>query len=96
MTDEEPELAFISPRRETLTVSGSLFYSESRQAWSIIRMKKEILHEYPQLKHMREKFGYMMVIHRTFKDLKKAIAKMEKDGGVVPILLLFGKERGKS
>jgi len=66
-------------------------YSEGRRAWNLIRLKHDLLKEFPQLKERREKFGYKMVMHRSFEDLKKAIEKMEKKGNL-PLVLFFGRE----
>ena len=69
-------------------------YSEGNQAWSVMRLKKELLHEFPQLKEKREQFLYKMIIHRSLEGLKEEIGKLEcsKDE-VVPVLLFFGKDK---
>jgi hypothetical protein len=84
---------FLAPRRETLTVDGKLFYSESSQAWNVIRLKKEILHEFPQLKEKRGNFGYLMKMPTSYKDIKEIISQLEKNSDTVPILLLFCKNK---
>ena len=87
------ETVFLSPTRDTLKVSGDLFYSEGSQSWNIIRLKKEILHEFPQLKEKRGgNFGYNITIFRTFDDLDKAVKGFEKREEVVPMLLVFCKK----
>jgi len=90
---ENSSFVFISPKPETVIVNGDLFYSESRQAWSIIRFKKELLHEFPQLKEKRINFGYTIIIHRSYEELKKAISKFEKNKEVTPMLLSFWKKK---
>ncbi len=89
---EKREIKFLSPTRETLKVNGRLFYNEGSRSWSIIRLKKEILHEFPQLKEKRSKFGYMIAIYRSFDDLKKNIMEFEKKEKIVPMLLTFRRE----
>jgi hypothetical protein len=59
---------------------------------NIIRLKHDILKEFPQLKERRDKFDYSMVMHRTFEDLKKAIKEMEMNEEVIPIFLFFRKK----
>ena len=77
----------ISPIHETLEVIGKLSYSEVQRAWNTIRFKKDLLREFPQLSERRNKFGYKMTLHRNFKELKKAIFKMEKDQIAVPLVV---------
>jgi hypothetical protein len=94
-SENEGRLCFLSPKKETLKIKGNLFYNESAQSWSVIRFKKEILQEFPQLKDKRGSFGYFMVMNRTFGDMKKEISEIEKKGDVLPILLFLCKRREK-
>jgi len=80
------------PKRETLSVDGKMSYAEGNRAWNIIRLKQNILIEFPQLKLRREKFSYKMVMYRTYEELKKAIEEMEKNGEQIPILFSLYKE----
>lgn len=82
----------IRPKREKLEVEGRLSYAEGNRAWNIIRLKQNILLEFPQLKQRREKFGYKMVMYRSYDELKKAIEEMEKNGEPIPILFGFYRE----
>lgn len=82
----------LKPRHETLQIRGRLSYGEGNRAWNTIRLKKDLLREFPQLKERREKFGYKMIMHRSFKELKEALREMEIKGEAIPILLLFYKE----
>ena len=79
----------LRPRHDILRISGSLSYSEGHRAWNIIRLKHDLLKEFPQLKERREKFSYKMVMHRSFKEIKDAISKIEKEGGTIPIFLFL-------
>ena len=45
-----------------------------------------------QLKERRSKFGYKIVLYRSFEDLKKAISEMEKEKQRITILLWFGRK----
>ena len=88
----QKEKKIISPIHETLEVEGSLSYSEAQRAWNTIRFKKLLLKEFPQLKERREKFGYKMILHRSFKELKKAINAMEKGELAIPLVVWLVKE----
>jgi len=75
MKKSEENQKILRPKQETLNISGNLSYSEGNRAWNVIRLKQDILKEFPQLKERREKFDYNMIMHHSFKDLKKAIAE---------------------
>jgi len=85
-------MKLLSPRKGALNIVGAMTYSEGNQAWSVMRLKKELLHEFPQLKEKREQFLYKMIIHRSFEGLKDEVKKLEgSEDEVVPVLLFFGK-----
>ena len=79
----------LRPKHDTLKLCGNLSYGEGNRAWNVLRFKKNILQEFPQLKERQKKFGYKMVMHRSFKELKEAINKMEKESDVIPIFLFL-------
>lgn len=89
--EEEKEMKPLHPSRGTIITHGKVSYKESSQAWSIVQIKKEIIHEFPQLREKRGKFAYKMVLHRNFKELAKSIREMEKRGDSVPLLLFLGR-----
>ena len=69
-----------------------VIYGEGQRAWNTIRLKKEILQEFPQLKKRREKFAYKLTLCHKFKEVRESIDKMERAGLPVPFLMLFGKK----
>jgi hypothetical protein len=83
--------SFLVPQEEPIVVNGKMFYSEGEQSWNVLRLKNEVLKEFPQLKEKREKFGYTLLISKTKNDVKKVLAEVEKTGAI-PILLFFNKE----
>lgn len=82
---------FLSPTKEVLKVKGKLSYSESAQAWNTIKIKKEILMFFPQLREKRSMFGYTMLVPRTHEEIKEKLAELDKEDNHVPILLFFEK-----
>ena len=85
-------MKLLSPRKGALNIVGTMTYSEGNQAWSVMRLKKELLHEFPQLKEKREQFLYKMIIHRSLEGLKNEIDRLDGfSEEVVPVLLFFGK-----
>ena len=87
-TEEKDDITILEQSKEAPEITGSLFYSESDQAWSMIRFKKEILQKYPQLKEKRGSFCYKISIYQSNEELKKAISSI-KDNESVPLLLFL-------
>ena len=80
--------------RKIINSEGKVHYSESNQAWNILKLKKEMFEEFPQLKEKRSAFSYQLIYHRDVKELEQAIKKMLKENGdVIPLLLWLYKER---
>jgi hypothetical protein len=81
----------ILPRREPVKIKGNLLYNESAQTWNIIRLKKEVLNEFPELKDKRGSFLYTMIIPRSEKEIDQQFIDMLKSKKVFPIFLSFSK-----
>jgi hypothetical protein len=81
----------LRPTKETLVTQGKIFYRESLRAWNTLRLNKTLIHEFPMLRERREKFGYEIVLYRSFKELEKSVRKMEKEGEAIPMLLFLQK-----
>ncbi len=80
------------PRR-IINVKGKLHYSESNQAWNIIKLKSEFLNEFRQLKEKRSKFSYEIVFGRTEEEMIEAIKKIINDKTLMPILMFLYKDK---
>lgn len=80
---------FLIPQQEPTHIDGKVFYNESDQSWSIIKLKRDVLKKFPQLKEKQAHINYKMIIHRTHEDAKKAIINIKE--GMIPILLFFEK-----
>ena len=67
---------------------GRIYYSESSQSWNVIKLKKDLFLEFPQLKEKRSKFSYKIVYHRDSKDFEKTTKKLVKEGkNIMPLML---------
>ena len=77
--------------RNIINIEGKLAYGEGFQSWILIKIKKEIINEFPQLKEKRSLFSYKLIFHRTYEELFKAIKKLKNDD-VMPMLLWLCKE----
>ena len=82
------EVVILSPNRQNVKISGKLNYNEGSQSWNLIRLKKEVLHEFPQLREKSASFGYTMIISKSKEGFEELIQK-EKDG--FPILLFLSR-----
>jgi len=92
MKANEQQITSLIPRTKGPRVLGKVHYSESAQAWNIIRLKKEIYDKFPQLKGEQGNFYYKMGMYEDYKELKDHIKEMEKNGEVVPMMMVLGKE----
>lgn len=89
----EGEITGLIPLNQAPEIIGKLFYSESDQAWSMIRFKKEILQKFPQLKEKQGSFCYKMKMFSSHEELKEAINTLKKTSESVPLLLFLCKKR---
>lgn len=79
--------------RKFININGKLYYNESMQAWNKLKLKKEILDEFPELKEKRSIFSYDMIYHRNKEELEKELKRLAKEKiEVMPILLWLYKE----
>jgi len=82
----------LSPRK-LINSEGKILYSEGFQAWNIIRLKKELFEEFPELKEKRSKFSYKLIFHRTPEEFEKAVKELKKrNEEVMPLMLWLFKE----
>ena len=87
MNDKKPLLP-----RNCIDIDGKILYSEGDQAWNLIRLKKEVLNEFYQLKEKRLKFSYQMIYYRVYEDLEKAIKELKKQNKALPVILWLYQE----
>ena len=84
--------ATLQPAKQALDIKGKIAYAMSSRSWNTIRLKKEILDEYPQLRNRRLKAGYRMIFYRDPVELFLAVEKMMDTKSELPILLYFEQE----
>ena len=87
------ELQILKPVNKTINIQGVVWYTSSDCAWNVIRLKKDIIDEFPQLKERNSKFFYKMIHHDNYAQLEKSIRRMKKDKEPLPILLSLYKEK---
>ena len=81
---------FLKPRKDPIETEGKMVYCEGQRAWSFLRIKGEILSEFPQLRERREKLGYKLLFCRDINELENQFKKI-KEIGVAPLLVWFMK-----
>lgn len=89
------ESEVLIPNIQPIKIKGKLIYNESGQAHNIIRLAKEILYNYPQLKEKSSSFNYNMIVPRSHVESIKLIEEIGKDNQKVPILLFFERSEDK-
>jgi len=87
------ELQILRPINSSVYIEGKISYHEARGSWDTIRFQRRLVNEFPQLKDKRACFSYKMILHKSFKDLKKEIEKLRDNEEALPILLFLCKEK---
>ena len=77
--------------RKVVNSEGKISYSESLQAWNTIRLKKEIIKEFPHLSEKRSKFSYQILFYRDIKEFENMLKNLKKEESM-PLLLWLYKE----
>ena len=77
----------LRPWFDTLEAEGAMSYDNSSGCWNTIRVRKNFVKQFPQLKEKRAKFSYKMNFCASYEELKKAIERMDKNKEPLPILL---------
>lgn len=85
-------LAALRPYDDVLDIMGNVSYSEGYGAWNTIRLKKEVLNEFPQLKERTTKIRYKLLFYKDYEEFMEAVTKMKENNEPLPILLYFFKE----
>lgn len=83
--------------RNAIDTIGNIYYDEKAGAWSIIRIKADLVKEFPQLKEKRSKFSYQLIYYRNIEQLEKAIRELKKQKDVpLPVMMFLYKDREAS
>ena len=96
--DIEGSIQIISPVKEVLKIKGKISYNEGDQAFTLLKLKKEVVNEYPhlKLKNSGMDFVYLMKLHRNYLDLKNELERLEKEDKPIPFILSLGMEKPES
>jgi len=83
----------LRPWYDKLEVKGIISYDNNARSWNTIRVRKEVITQFPQLKEKRSKFGYKMVFYKSYEELKKAVEKIIENKEPLPLFLYFIQEK---
>jgi hypothetical protein len=76
--------------RNFLDVEGKIIYSEGDQAWKLIRLRKDLLNEFHQLKEKSQNFHIKSFILEALRNFKQN--EEDKEREVLPMLVWFYRE----
>jgi len=83
----------LSPRN-VINIEGSIYYDERNRSFGIIRLKSDLVNEFPQLKEKRSKFSYKMEYYRKIEELEKTLQELKKKKcETLPVLMWMFKEK---
>jgi len=85
-------LAAIRPSDDPLDIMGNVSYSDGYGAWNTIRLKKDVLKEFPQLKEKTAKIRYKLLFYKNYEEFTQAVKKIQENKEPLPMLLYFYKE----
>ena len=89
---EKKERSFLAPLQEIPKVRGKIFYHENARAHSVIRLTKELLCHYPQLREKNSAFSYLMIVPRSMDEVKAQLKELKKNPEKVPIILFLERD----
>jgi hypothetical protein len=79
--------------RKVINTEGNLYYDERNRAFGIVRLKSDLVNEFPQLKEKQSKFSYKIVYYRNIEEFEKVIKELKnKKSENLPVLMWFFKE----
>ncbi len=79
-------------RKNKQAIQGKLCYNESVRAWNVLRLKKELLEEFTDLKDKTTRFTYEMLLFYDYERLQKHLDSLKEQGEAPPLLFWFKKE----
>jgi len=80
---------------DVLESEGRITYKDTSRTWSLIRIKRELIQEFPQLRERMSEFSYKMSLFGSYSSLEKEIKRMKKKNIPLPLLLFFYKEKSQ-
>ena len=86
----------LAPFSEKTVIKGRLVYDCNARACNKIRLKKEFVQRFPQVKKKDAKIEYEMTIYTTYRELFNNLKTMEEQKEPIPIMMSFEEILKKS
>ncbi len=80
--------SILTPRINPLILNGSVYYNDKERCNNIIRLKKDLIKEFSQLKDKNYALAYRMELYNNTKQIIDRILELSKEGKL-PILFFF-------
>jgi hypothetical protein len=77
----------LQPLKDRKIATGKLSYHESNRAWSVFRLNRIFIEEFPALREKRKEFYYEMMLFYKYASIRKFLETAEKEKRGVPMLL---------
>lgn len=82
---------YLQPWKQHVAITGRISYHGPSQAWCLIRLKKDFLQEFQELKEKQGEFFYEFLLYYHWEILEQHLQEMKKEGKVPPLLFWVGK-----
>ena len=84
-------MQILKPIRKSFTVNGAISYNDMARCCNIIRLKKRIIEQFPDLR-MKEGIFYKVEILFSYEELEARIKDIKQNKKGIPLLLSLYKE----
>ena len=81
----------LQPLNEGKSITGKLSYHDASHSWCVLRIKKELLNEFPDLRDRSSKFTYKITLLSSFEGVEDHVRRIKERGGTPPMLFWFEK-----
>jgi hypothetical protein len=82
----------LQPYKQVIVSSGCLKYDSTLHAWNTIRLKREFVNEFQELKNRSFKTRYTALIFHSYELLEREIADIVHKKKPIPVLIYFQQE----
>ena len=86
----------LQPLNEGKSITGKLSYHDASHAWCVLRIKKELLKEFPALRNRSLKFTYKITLFTSFRKVEEHLQKLKERGDIPPMLFWLDEVKNNS
>jgi hypothetical protein len=85
-------MRMLHPWNNIVKAQGKIYYCSGTETWQLLKLNKEILVAFPELKEKRSKFGYNMFFPQNLKKFKQLSNDVLSGKNPIPIMINLVKE----